>query len=341
MFFLFLLFFIIFFKFYIYEIYFNLLFIYNLFIIYKNYPDINDKIINDLTLSIDKLGIFAIKLVQWGLTRLKLYDSNIYDKFKILDKYYENCPTHSDKYTLDILKKDYKVNFSKYFDLRVIASGSIAQVYKITDKKSNKDYALKIIHPNLKKKLLISKIIINTTIFIYRFISSKNLIYLDLKDFFNHIELQINLNKEYEYHKFFYKNYTNKFIYVPKPILHTENTLIMEFITGTKFDDLDLSLYKKAKIIQNLKIFSLNCYFLQKYIHTDLHNGNWKIRLNKEKNNYEIILYDFGLCYDAKNFNLFKLREYLSEGNIDTMTDEVLDLLIDKCLVRNSTKYIN
>lgn len=324
---------------YFYEVYNNLKFISNIYNIYREYPNINNNSIDNLTHSIDKLGIFAIKLVQWGLTRIKLYDQDLNNNFDKLEKYYEDCPKHDDSFTYKTLIKDYNVDFTKYYEFEVIASGSIAQVYKLTNKENKKNYALKIVHPNLKKKLKISKFLINSCIYLYKFISDKHLVFLDLSDFFTNIEKQLDLNQEYIYHNYFYENHKNKFIYVPKPLACSENTLIMEYVPGTKFDNTNISLYKKAKIIQNLKMFSLNCYFNQKYIHADLHNGNWKIRFNEKCNYYQIIIYDFGLCYDSKDFDMFKLREYLSEGKIDIMTNQVLHLLIDENIKRDSDLY--
>ena len=113
----------------------------------------------------------------------------------------------------------------------------------------------------------------------------------------------------------------------------------MKYVDGTKFDDLKESLYKKAGIIQNLKLFSLDCYYKQKYIHADLHNGNWKVRYNDKLQHYQIIIYDYGLCYNSSNFNMFSLRETLSEGNIELLTDHVLDLILDKSIGRDTAKY--
>ena len=327
-------------KFYFIEIIYNFIFLFNLYKLYYNYPTINSNHIDNLIKSIDNLGIFAIKLVQWGLARFKLYNKDTILNFDKLEKYYEQCPIHSDNYTYDILYNEYKVDFRKKFKLKVIASGSIAQVYKLTSLKNNKIYALKIIHPKLRSKLLVSKIIIKIIITIYKFISRSKLIYLDLASFFNYIDLQLDLRKEYNYQTYFYKNLRNKFVIIPKPIISTKNTLIMSFIEGEKFDDLDISYYKKAKIIQDLKMFSFGSYYNKKFIHADLHNGNWKVKFNSKINRHQLIIYDFGLCYDVKNFDIFTLREHLSEGKINLLTDKLLDIIIDCQVDRNSNEYL-
>ena len=330
---------LIFNRFYIMEIINNFIFVYNLYKIYNKYPNIDDYEINNLIKSIDNLGIFAIKLVQWGLTRVKIYNKNIPITLEKLEKYYEDCPTHSDSYTYKILKNEYNYDFKDRFNITLIASGSIAQVYKLTDRNTNKHFALKIIHPYLKTKLFISKCVILSLLNFYKFISGSNLIYLDLSEFFEHINTQLDFNKEYNYQNYFYNTFRNKFIVIPKPIFRTKNTLIMTYIDGIKFNDLEESLYKKTLIIQHLKIFGLNCFYKQKYIHADLHNGNWKVMYNKKLKHYQIIVYDFGLCYDSSKFNMFSLREQLSKGNVETMSTEVVDVILNKSIDRNMGQF--
>ena len=279
-------------KFYFIEIMYNFIFLFNIYKLYYNYPTISSNHIDNLIKSIDNLGVFAIKLVQWGLARFKLYNKDTKINFDKLEKYYEQCPIHNDNYTYNILYNEYSYDFRNKFNLKVIASGSIAQVYKLTLLKNNKTYALKIIHPDLRIKLFISKVIIKTLITTYKFISRSKLIYLDLTSFFNCIDSQLDLRKEYNYQTYLYENLRNKFVIIPKPIISTKNTLIMAFIEGEKFDDLDISYYKKAKIIQDLKMFSFSSYYNKKFVHADLHNGNWKVKYNSKINHYQLIIYD-------------------------------------------------
>ena len=115
-------------KFYFIEIIYNFIFLFNLYKLYYNYPTINSNHIDNLIKSIDNLGIFAIKLVQWGLARFKLYNKDTTLNFDRLEKYYEQCPIHSDNYTYNVLYNEYKFDFRNKFSLKLIASGSIASI---------------------------------------------------------------------------------------------------------------------------------------------------------------------------------------------------------------------
>ena len=70
----------------------------------------------------------------------------------------------------------------------------------------------------------------------------------------------------------------------------------MSYEEGEKFDDIQMSDYKKAQIQMILKLFIKNNqhYF---FMHGDLHKGNWKVR-DGEK----IVIYDFGYCWNVPKY---------------------------------------
>jgi len=317
---------------YIIELFYNIVFFYNLYKIYGLYlnNNINATDIKNLMKSIDNVGFFSIKLIQWGLTRLKLYNLENIDRSILdpLDRYYEDCNFHDDSYTYYILNKNYDYNFKKNCELIKIASGSIAQVYKLRFTKSKKTVALKIIHPNLEKKLLVSKFLSKIIYNIYKIVTKKY-VNLNFDVFFDGLYKQLDLRNEYNNQSFFYKNYKNKYILVPKPYLTTKDTLFMEYIEGTQFKNLSCSLYKKTKIIIDLKMFVYNTWFKKKLIHADLHNGNWKLKYCDKIKKYKLIVYDYGLCLDIKNIDIFLLREHLSQNKLDDVVDCILKLIIN------------
>ena len=83
-----------------------------------------------------------------------------------LNVFYENCPYHSDEYTKKIFKNNFKYDISDKYEFSRIASGSIAQVYKIKDIRNNKEYAMKVVHPDVRKQIKISKNILSFLLFI-------------------------------------------------------------------------------------------------------------------------------------------------------------------------------
>ena len=113
-------------------------FIKNLYYIKKDLnkkEKINMTIIDNLKNNIDKIGVFAIKLVQWSLDRLTLINDNnkkIKEIQNIFNNYYENCKQHSFEFTKEIYKKDFNSELLDDYNIseEAIASGSIGQVYK-------------------------------------------------------------------------------------------------------------------------------------------------------------------------------------------------------------------
>ena len=103
----------------------------------------NNKLLKILIKNIYKCGVIPIKMIQWSLPYMKLI--NIDDKIiNILENSYEKCPIHDIKFTNKIYKNDFYLDLDNdYKIINVIGSGSIAQVYKIKDIKTDKLYAIK------------------------------------------------------------------------------------------------------------------------------------------------------------------------------------------------------
>ena len=139
--------------------------IYNLFFVYESY-NIIDKIKNNKLLvediknyktSICNVGVFAIKLVQWGLNRFKLMspEKNTESILNELNVFYENCPFHNDDYTNKLFKKTFNFEIKDKYLVTRIASGSVAQVYKLEDiDTGNKDYSSRYKRSDLYFKII-------------------------------------------------------------------------------------------------------------------------------------------------------------------------------------------
>ena len=107
----------------------------SLFVKYNIY---NDKLIKVFLKNIYKCGVIPVKMVQWVLPYMKIINTD--NKIiHILENTYENCPTHGINYTRQVFKQDYYYNIDEDYDIiNIIGSGSIAQVYKIKNKRSEK-----------------------------------------------------------------------------------------------------------------------------------------------------------------------------------------------------------
>tara|TARA_B110000971_G_scaffold56307_1_gene57327 strand:- start:64 stop:1320 length:1257 start_codon:yes stop_codon:yes gene_type:complete len=264
----------------------------SLFIKYNFY---NDKIVKILLKNVHSCGVIPIKIIQWGLPILKLIniDKKILD---IFENTYENCPIHELDYTKSLYESDFYNDMDDdYKIIELVGSGSIAQVYKIQDIKTNEFYAMKVIHPNAIKNFNKIKFYLKIIFTIFKF---SNIIPTDLNNFLKQFRQQLDLvNEANNILKFseLYKN--DKLFLIPSLYKFSKNIIIMDYIDGKSIETININIqhYRYNMIIS---IFMYNNLFINKFNHGDLHNYNWKITEDNK-----IIIYDFGLCWES-NSNL-------------------------------------
>tara|TARA_B110000046_G_scaffold80111_1_gene88277 strand:- start:1366 stop:2625 length:1260 start_codon:yes stop_codon:yes gene_type:complete len=264
----------------------------SLFIKYNFY---NDKIVKILLKNVHSCGAIPIKIIQWGLPILKLIniDKKILD---IFENTYENCPIHELDYTEKLYKSDfYNDIYDDYNIIELVGSGSIAQVYKIQDIKTNEFYAMKVIHPNAIKNFNKIKFYLKIVFTIFKF---SNIVPTDLNNFLKQFRQQLDLvNEANNILKFsgLYKN--DQLFLIPELYKFSKNIIIMDYIEGKSIETININIqhYRYNMIIS---IFMYNNLFINKFNHGDLHNYNWKITKDNK-----IIIYDFGLCWES-NSNL-------------------------------------
>ena len=116
-------------------------------------------IVFDIILNtIKKSGPIIIKFIQWTLPKIEsIYNIDKLSKenewFYKLEELYEDCDFHSIQYTKNTYQQVFNEDFDKeYKSIEEVASGSIGQVYKITDK-NDSIFAMKILHPNVSSEI--------------------------------------------------------------------------------------------------------------------------------------------------------------------------------------------
>jgi len=304
----------------------------------KNCNEVDDILINNIKISIDNIGIFAIKMVQWIIEKIKI--TNINPKMnKVIDSfenYYEKCPYHEFNYTKNLYKKEFDKELLDIYDINKdpIASGSIGQVY-VGSFKNNKDnkVAIKITHPNIQMQLFLPKIIVKFINFLLKTFRLRDSYYnipFDLDDFFDYLNKQIDLRQEYknmEIHRNHYKD--NSLIIIPKVYEYSRNVLVMSYEEGTFYENLDVSDYKKVKILTIMRLYLRSSLIMNNFIHGDLHNGNWKVRQDpNDENNFQIILYDLGLCVSLKDDQFVKkFFKFIDEDNNIELSKLLFDII--------------
>lgn len=276
--------------------------------IYYNQKEKSETVYKIIIKNIKDSGCVVIKFVQWILPKIEaLYNIDIDDPknkwFLDLEEVYDNCNYHSLKYT----EKKYKEVFNRelkddYIIDKLLASGSIGQVYKITDIKTKEKYAMKIIHPNVNDNLSIFMFIFKI-IYILPFLRNFIGYYLpvDIKTFFDDFRIQTDLINEANNCLQFYNNYKNNSVYIiPEIKKVSKDIIIMSYEEGTSLDKSEITHYQKEKFISLLKIFVKNNQYCTKFMHGDLHKGNWKV--NIIDNDVKLIIYDYGFCWNMPDY---------------------------------------
>jgi len=260
-------------------------------------------IIYDLIIKkIKDSGCIAIKFTQWLIPILESEYEMDNERLQEIEELYENCHGESISYMKQIYKKEFRKDFHKDYENKgIIGTGSIGQVYKITDK-HNKEYALKILHPNNNLQIHIFTWMIKLVYclpIIKQYV--RYYIPINLNDFINEFKLQTDLTNEANNCLRFYEIYKdNPMIIIPKIFKISKNILIMSYEQGETYDDMELSEYKKSKVILLLKCLIRDMESFQNFVHGDIHKGNWKVRIINDKEP-SIVLYDFGFCWEITN----------------------------------------
>ena len=253
-------------------------------------------------------GCITIKFTQWIISRINiLYEKEAIppslNQFKNL---LEQCPQHKYNYTKYIFYKTYGIDIEDLIILekQPIASGSIGQVYKGQFRYNKQPIAIKIKHPNLKQQIFLPKYFILITTYILNLFKSQYRIPIELSDFFINLEEQLDFNHERANMNRLKKNFeTNHLVIIPQTYLSTRDIFIMAYEEGTSLYDTQLKTYNKYKIAVTLVLILKQGLLIDNFMHGDLHHKNWKIR-PYNKQDYQIILYDTGLCYSSQDITI-------------------------------------
>mgnify|MGYP000870962683 CR=1 FL=1 len=261
---------------------------------YKIYNECNKDLLRIVLYNVQNTNILAIKCIQKAIPYLRISKTNK-EIIDILNRVYEQNIYHSDKDTLKIYKKDFNEIFSKKYEIiSSISSGSIGQVYKIKDIHSDKFYAMKVIHPNVKYHIKF----ITTMIWLF---TLQNYMFFELDQFINNFISETDFKNEVLNMKQFYEYYKdNNNIIIPQVYKWSKNIIIMDFIEGKIITE--LSMYEQSKYLSLSFLFNNNNKYILNFNHGDMHLGNFK----KYKEN-KIVIYDFGYCFKVNDDKIVEI----------------------------------
>ena len=330
-------------KYFLYFNFFLMILFFN-FSYYKITDDYNECLVNVLHYCVNLNGAVLIKFIQWIVSRYSLLKYEGVDGsgrvdgsgevdglnsrgdflVKLFSNFYENCNIHSFSYTKKVFRNEFLEDFDEIIEINrdySIKSGSIAQVYKGALKSDpEKEIAIKVVHPEIKYQMLfpiafikVYKYIVENIGCLYKYNPPFN-----IGSFLDSLKIQVDMLNEFNNMKYFYNEYEkNEYIVIPKPVFSSQNILIMEFVSGQYFEEVDMSEFNKYKVIMLFMLFMKDTCMFKDYYHGDLHDGNWKIRPYKDF--YQLVIYDFGLVMRNNDKLLYKNISYATDIDDNNM----------------------
>jgi len=250
-----------------------------------------------------KLGqhLSSIQLIPlaWSSTMKPLQDQCTPSSFEMIDRLFRN---------------DVGLGIHELFrDFEPVPIGvaSLAQVHRAVDRKTGRQVAVKVMHPTLEEYLEVDT---RTVMIMLRFVKW---VFPEFEFTWLGEEMQENLPKELDFRieaanaskcAQQFSNLKSTTLKLPDVLWAQKRVLVMEFITGGRFDDLEY--LAKHNIDRNrasqelTRIFSQMIY-LNGYFHADPHAGNLLIRpapqTSRSPYNFEIVLLDHGLYFDLSD----------------------------------------
>ncbi|KAM0790557.1 hypothetical protein ACM66B_004426 [Microbotryomycetes sp. NB124-2] len=198
--------------------------------------------------------------------------------------------------------------FFSTFDPTPIGVASLAQVHRATDRKTGKQVAVKVMHPDLEE---FAQIDMKTTTMMLKLVKR---VFPSFEFTWLGEEMEENLPLEMDFRheaanaercRADFKSLKHTTLVVPKVLWAKKRAMVMEFIEGARIDDLaylakhQIDRNQVAKQLQH--IFSRMIY-VTGFFHADPHGGNLLIRPaqpdSRSPYNFEIVLLDHGLYFD-------------------------------------------
>lgn len=222
----------------------------------------------------------------------------------------DQCPESTLEEINDMFKQDLKVSIDEMFsefNPKPIGVASLAQVHVAKLRDTDQMVAVKCQHPSLKEFVPLD-VMLTQTVFNLMDIVFPEYPLLWLGD-----ELQSSIFVELDFTKearnaistaeLFSKSKAETSILIPKVISANRRILVMEYIKGSRLDDLkflDSHNISRAEVSVCLShIFNKMIFTPNAGLHCDPHGGNLAIRPCKPSSanphNFEIVLYDHGL----------------------------------------------
>ena len=209
-----------------------------------------------------------------------------------MQKMLYDCPVHTDEYSRDIIKQMFGDKYD-LSEMKLIGSGTIAQVYKVGD------VCIKVRHPNVVREVM-------DAVAIYDGVKNSYFMPVAIKMvcdvFFEGLVAQLDFHKEFANGNTFKElvhggtDGINNLFVIPRMLDTSDECLVMEYEPSQS-----IVLNERDKIDKNTLLRSCNALSIlghiccmNGFLHGDIHPGNYGIRGN------QIVIYDFGCMSDVR-----------------------------------------
>ncbi len=269
-----------------------------------------------IRMMLEDLGPIFVKLGQVISTRKDLLSEDIAKELSKLQDHVKPFPSEISK---NIIQNQLGKNIEQIFESfnpNPIASASIAQVHE-AKLKDGKDVIVKVVRPNVKQEIK-KDIKLMKKIAKYLTSISDEFKRMHLIEVVNDYELLVydetDLIKESSNAKKIKKNFKDsKLVYIPeiyweyvtKDVLVMERTFAIPINNRKQLEENNIDFKELAA--NAVEIFFVQV-FEHNFFHADMHPGN--IFIQKNNNNIQFVLVDFGIMGSLSNFD----KKYLAEN---------------------------
>jgi ubiquinone biosynthesis protein len=269
-----------------------------------------------IRMMLEDLGPIFVKLGQVISTRKDLLSEDIAKELSKLQDHVKPFPSEISK---NIIQNQLGKNIEQIFESfnpHPIASASIAQVHE-AKLKDGKDVIVKVVRPNVKQEIK-KDIKLMKKIAKYLTSLSDEFKRMHLIEVVNDYELLVydetDLIKESSNAKKIKENFKDsKLVYIPeiyweyvtKDVLVMERTFAIPINNRKQLEENNIDFKELAT--NAVEIFFVQV-FEHNFFHADMHPGN--IFIQKNNNNIQFVLVDFGIMGSLSNFD----KKYLAEN---------------------------
>ena len=269
--------------------------------LYKLYYDQSETHAQQVKNAATKCGAIGVKLLQFLVSNEGFLDPHCVNKLEFV---FEDNETHDFEDTETMYLKDFGVFLHEDFEVSEddkfpVGSGTIAQVYKLFNKKQNTYVAVKVKHPNIDAQALRFTYCLSMIIRTLELFMTVPFVFL-LKEYVSNIHVQLDFTQEAQ-NTSIMKDKCKNDPHIVIPTIHkfSPQFIVMSYHDGKRFNDItDENIRKQVSI--DIYFFMVASLLQYKYVHCDLHVGNWKVTLSGDKYD-KLIVYDCGLICSVRD----------------------------------------